>query len=105
MLYKLAKSKDLWERRIAMVSTWRFIRLADLDDTFKIAEILLDDKQDLIHKAVGWMLREAGKKDRAQLLQFLDRHATTMPRTALRYAIEHLSAEQRNHYMSLKGLV
>jgi len=102
-LYKLAKSHNLWERRIAIVSTWEFIRQGDLVDTFKIAEILLGDKQDLIHKATGWMLREAGKKDRLALLRFLDKHAATMPRTSLRYAIEHLSLEQRIHYMALKG--
>lgn len=98
-LYALAKSKDLWERRISVVSTWYFIRNKDLADTFKIAEMLLSDKQDLIHKAAGWMLREAGKKDRTPLLQFLDTHAAIMPRTMLRYAIEHLPPEQRLHYM------
>ncbi len=103
ILYTLARSKDLWERRIAVVSTWEFIRHKDLADTFKIAEMLLGDTQDLIHKATGWMLREAGKKDRAQLLLFLDKHAATMPRTALRYAIEHLPPEQRTHYMTLKS--
>lgn len=101
-LYKLAKSDNLWERRIAMVSTWEFIRKNDLADTFKIAEMLLGDKQDLIHKAVGWMLREAGKRDRAQLLAFLDKHAATMPRTALRYAIEHLDPKKRAMYMGSK---
>ncbi len=100
-LYKLAKSRNIWERRIAIISTWQFIRTGDLNDTFKIAEILLTDTHDLIHKAVGWMLREAGKKDRAALLAFLDKHAAVMPRTALRYAIEHLPPEQKSHYMSL----
>lgn len=102
ILYKLAKSDDMWERRIAIVSTWEFIRHGDLADTFKIAEMLLSDKQDLIHKATGWMLREAGKKDRVQLLKFLDKHAAIMPRTALRYAIEHLDASQKIHYMKFK---
>lgn len=101
-LYKLAKSKDLWERRIAVVSTWYFIRTSDLGDTFKIAALLLEDKQDLIHKAAGWMLREAGKKDRAQLLQFLDTHAAIMPRTMLRYSIEHLTPKQRQLYMNAR---
>lgn len=101
-LYKLAKSDSLWERRIAMVSTWEFIRKGDTADTFKIAKMLLGDKQDLIHKAVGWMLREAGKKDRPALLKFLDMNAATMPRTALRYAIEHLDANLKAHYMGQK---
>lgn len=102
ILYKLAQSSNLWERRIAMVSTWEFIRNNDLVDTFKIANALLADKHDLIHKATGWMLREAGKKDRSQLLKFLDAHAHHMPRTALRYALEHLTAEQKLHYMAAK---
>lgn len=102
ILYKLAKSNNLWERRIAMVSTWEFIRKGDLADTFKIAEALLTDKQDLIHKATGWMLRSAGDKNRAALLEFLNKHAATMPRTALRYAIEHLNTEQKAFYMRQK---
>lgn len=101
-LYDLAKSKDLWERRIAMVSTWQFIRDGDLDDTFKLAEMLLDDKHDLMHKAVGWMLREAGKKDEARLKGFLDEHATKMPRTALRYSLERLNPVDKQHYMALQ---
>ena len=102
MLYKLAKSKDRWERRTAIVSTAYFIRQHDLDDTFKISEMLLKDDEDLVHKATGWMLRFAGDKDRARLLSFLDKHAATMPRTALRYAIEKLDKKQREHYLSLK---
>lgn len=102
VLYKLARSKNMWERRTAIVSTFYFIRQRDVDDTFKIAEILLADDQDLIHKATEGWLREAGTKDPGRLLGFLDRHAATMPRTALRYAIEHLDKEQRSHYLGLK---
>ena len=102
ILYKLARSKNIWERRTAIVSTYYFVRKGDVGDTFKIAEILLNDDHDLIHKATGGWLREAGKKDRPQLLRFLDKHAATMPRTALRYAIEGLDKKQRDHYLSLK---
>ncbi len=102
VLYKLARSKDIWERRIAMVSTARFISQGQLQDTFAIAELLLTDTHDLIHKAVGWMLREAGKKDEAALKAFLDKHAGTMPRTALRYSLERLHPADRAHYMSQK---
>lgn len=102
ILYELARSKNLWERRTAIVSTSYFIREGDLADTFKVAEMLLDDDHDLIHKATGGWLRAAGKKDRQRLLGFLDEHAATMPRTALRYAIEHLDREQRDHYLSMK---
>lgn len=102
ILYELARSENLWERRTAIVSTSYFIREGDLADTFKVAEMLLDDAHDLIHKATGGWLRAAGKKDRQRLLGFLDEHAATMPRTALRYAIEHLDREQRDHYLSLK---
>jgi 3-methyladenine DNA glycosylase AlkD len=97
VLYELARSESLWERRTAIVSTSYFIKQGDVDDTFEIAEMLLDDEENLIHKATGGWLREAGKKDRRRLLSFLDRHAPTMPRTALRYAIEHLDREQRTH--------
>jgi 3-methyladenine DNA glycosylase AlkD len=98
-LYELAKSRDIWERRIAIVSTWWFIRDNDLDDTFALSEKLLHDKHDLIHKAVGWMLREAGKKDEVKLRLFLDKHAHEMPRTMLRYAIDNLDSSDRKYYM------
>ena len=101
ILYKLAKSKKPMERRTAIVSTYYFIRQNDVDDTFKIAEILVNDKHDLINKAVGSWVREAGKKDQQQLLNFLDRHAATIPRTALRYAIEKLDKKTKDHYMGL----
>jgi 3-methyladenine DNA glycosylase AlkD len=102
ILYKLARSKNIWERRTAVVSTAYFIRQGELDDIFRIAKMLLNDKHDLIHKATGGWLREAGKKDRPRLLQFLDNHAATMPRTTLRYAIEHLDKNQRDHYLGMK---
>ena len=102
ILYRLARSDNLWERRTAIVSTSYFIRRGDVADTFRIAELLLDDDHDLIHKATGGWLREAGKKDRQRLLNFLDRYAASMPRTLLRYATEHLDKEQRDHYLSMK---
>jgi len=102
ILYQLARSQNLWERRTAIVSTDYFIRQGDVADTFAIAALLLDDDQDLIHKAVGGWLRAAGKKDRPQLLRFLDAHAARMPRVALRYAIEHLDQAQRDQYLQMK---
>ncbi|MEM8535649.1 MAG: DNA alkylation repair protein, partial [Chloroflexota bacterium] len=102
VLYDLARSQNLWERRTAIVSTAYFIKQGDVADTFTIAEMLLNDNQDLIHKAMRGWLREAGKKDQQKLLRFLDQHAATMPRTALRYAIEHLDKAQRDHYMGKK---
>lgn len=102
ILFRLAKSKSIWERRTAIVSTYFFIRQGQTNDTFTIAELLLGDKEDLIHKATGGWLREAGKKDKQQLLDFLDEHAVTMPRTALRYAIEQLEIKERNYYLGLK---
>jgi 3-methyladenine DNA glycosylase AlkD len=98
-LYKLAGSDNLWEQRIAIVSTWTFIKHKQFADTLAIAEKLLKHKHDLMHKAVGWMLREVGKKDKAVLVEFLEKHHKKMPRTALRYAIEHFSAEERAHFM------
>ena len=102
ILYKLARSKDMCERRTAIVATYYFIRQDDTAETFKIAEVLVNDDNDLIHKAVGGWVREAGKRDPDGLLDFLDRFAATMPRTALRYAVEHLDKTQRDHYMGLK---
>lgn len=95
ILKKMAVSQNMWERRIAIVATWYFIRKCDLEWTFKIAQLLLNDSHDLIHKAVGWMLREAGKKNESQLISFLDKYANKMPKTMLRYAIERLSEEQK----------
>lgn len=101
ILYKLAKSKNIWERRIAIVTTAQFIRNGEVDDTFELAEILVNDKHDLIHKATGWMLRFAGDKDKKKLLSFLDKYAATMPRTLLRYSIEKLDKKQKAYYMTL----
>lgn len=99
-LDKLAKSKKLWERRIAIVGTHWFIRNRQFDDTLRISTALLGDEHDLIHKAVGWMLREVGKRDEGVLQRYLDEHATTMPRTALRYSLERTTPERRKQYMS-----
>ena len=101
-LYELAHSDRWWERRIAIWSTMYFVRHGDLDDTFQIASLLLDDDHDLIQKVTGGMLREAGKKDEMRLLHFLDKHAPTMARDSLRYAIEHLDRDARKHYLSLR---
>jgi len=101
-LYKLAKSKKMPERRTAIVSTLYFIGKGDVEDSFKLAEILLYDKEDLIHKANGWALRFAGDKDRQGLIQFLDQYAATMPRVTLRYATEHFDKKQRKHYLNMK---
>lgn len=102
ILYKLARSKNIWERRTAILTTCYFLRKGDTTDTFKIAEMLVNDKEDLIHKATGWMLRFAGDKDKKKLAAFLDKHAATMPRTLLRYSIEKLDKKQKEHYMGLK---
>lgn len=102
VLEKLALSELLWERRIAMLATFDYIKKGRADEALIIAEQLLYDKHDLIQKAVGWMLREIGKRvDHSLLSAFLDEHAATMPRTTLRYAIEHFDPERRQHYLSL----
>jgi 3-methyladenine DNA glycosylase AlkD len=98
-LYQLTKSKSLWERRIAVLATFSFIRNNQFDDSLKIAEILLKDKEDLIHKATGWMLREIGKRDTRSAETFLKKHCRTMPRTMLRYAIERFSPSKRRMYL------
>jgi 3-methyladenine DNA glycosylase AlkD len=102
-LYALAKSNSLWDRRIAILSTFYFIRNDEFDDTLALAEILLNDKEDLMHKAVGWMLREVGKRNLNKEEDFLKKHYTSMPRTMLRYAIEKFSEKRRQLY--LKGKI
>ena len=103
LLYKLADSESLWERRIAVMATFHFIRKGEFDDTLALAELLLDDPQELLHKATGWMLREVGKRDLPTLESFLQLHYRRMPRVMLRYAIERLPEERRLLY--LKGMV
>lgn len=103
ILYHWAQSENIWERRSAIVGTAYLIRQNDLDDTFRIAEMLVHDPHDLIQKGVGWMLRFAGDKDRKRLLDFLDTYAATMPRMLLRYAIEKFDPDLRKHYMELKN--
>jgi 3-methyladenine DNA glycosylase AlkD len=98
-LYTLARSENLWERRIAMVATLTFIKNQEFDDTLKLAKILLHDDHDLIHKAVGWMLREVGKRNQQLLEDFLNQYSPQMPRTMLRYAIEKLEDSKRQFYL------
>lgn len=101
-LYELAESDCLWEQRIAMVSTVTFIRHRDYTDTLALAEKLMSHPHDLMHKAIGWMLREVGKKDRETLTAFLEEYATRLPRTSLRYAIEHYPEDRRQYFLKKK---
>ncbi len=100
-LRELARSPSLWDRRIAILATFHFIKAGEFDDSLAIARMLLADRQDLIHKAVGWMLREIGKRDRQVLERFLQAHGKRMPRTALRYAIERFPEPLRRRYLSM----
>jgi 3-methyladenine DNA glycosylase AlkD len=100
VLYRLVESDSLWERRIAVLATFKFIRAGDYDDTLRLCELLLADDHDLIHKATGWMLREIGNRDRATMVGFVERHRARMPRTMLRYAIEKLEPAERARLMA-----
>jgi 3-methyladenine DNA glycosylase AlkD len=103
ILYKLSKENSLWKNRIAVVATWHFIRKnSDLKDILQLSEIMLTHKHDLMHKATGWMLREGWKKDAKQIEKFLDKFATQMPRTMLRYAIEKMEETKRKGYLNLR---
>jgi 3-methyladenine DNA glycosylase AlkD len=102
LLIKLSASKNLWERRIAMISCFAWIKQGEVLDALAMAERLVGDRHDIIQKAVGWMLREIGKRELHPLLIFLDKHAATMPRTMLRYAIEKFSDKQRKYYLNLR---
>jgi 3-methyladenine DNA glycosylase AlkD len=99
LLYRLARSKSLWERRISIIATFHFIRRNDFQDTLALSELLLDDREDLIHKAVGWMLREVGNRNREVEEEFLEKYYTSMPRTMLRYAIEKFPESRRLAYL------
>ncbi|MDR2430610.1 MAG: DNA alkylation repair protein [Puniceicoccales bacterium] len=101
VLHRLAESQNLWEQRTAIVSTWVFIKHGQFEDTLTLARRFFSHKHDLIHKATGWMLRELGKKDRRVLRDFLGKHSCDMPRTALRYAIEHFAPSERSYFMRL----
>ena len=101
ILYELAKDKNVWKQRVAIVSTMTFVKKWEFDDTLKISEMLLNHDHDLIHKAVWWLLREVWKKDEKVLKKFLDKYAGKMPRTMLRYAIEKLDEDERMYYLNL----
>ena len=102
VLNQLARSKNLWERRIAVIATFQFLYYGDFAKTMELAKILLKDKHDLIHKAVGWMLREVGKRDEKTLVRFLDKYKRQMPRTTLRYAIERFPEKRRKQYLVIR---
>jgi 3-methyladenine DNA glycosylase AlkD len=103
VLLRLAASELVWDRRIALLATFHFIKQSDCSDALRVAEALMGDKHDLIHKAMGWMLREVEKRcGHSTLTTFLDKHAATMPRTALRYALERFDPQERAHYMGVK---
>lgn len=104
-LYRLARDGDVWQRRTAIVATYHFLRRGELDDTFAVAELLLHDAHDLVQKAVGGWLREAGRHDPARLRAFLDAHAAAMPRLTLRYAVERFASDERRHYRALASTV
>ena len=105
LLHGLAQSEDLWERRTAVMLTAALIRAGIFEPTLELCELLMSDTHDLIHKATGWMLRVVGDKNRGVLREFLDTHAATMPRTMLRYAIEHLDKSERDHFLMQKSLL
>jgi 3-methyladenine DNA glycosylase AlkD len=102
ILTRLARSKSLWDKRIAIVTTWAFIRENQYDDTLRLAKMLLSDKHDLIHKASGWMLKEISKRDVKPVEDFLNKHASVMPRRMLRYTVEKLPVKKRIYYMKKK---
>lgn len=102
-LEKLARSKKLWERRSAIIFTFAFMRAGSLDESLEISELLIEDEHDLIHKAVGWVMREVGKRDIEVLRAFLHAHAATMPRTVLRYAIEKMGETERKRWLAVKA--
>ena len=101
VLYELAKTKELWKERVAMIATLYFIKQGDFKDCLKLAKHFLNHEHDLMHKASGWMLREMGKMNVQPLYKFLDKNASKMPRTMLRYAVEKLDKKERQHYMNL----
>ncbi len=102
ILYTLAKSKDVWEKRISVVSTLKLVRAGNISDAIKLCKIHLYDEHNLINKAVGWVVREIGKQDEKELIKFLEKYSSTMPRTTLRYAIERLDKNKRKYFMTLK---